>query len=1426
MGKNNNDEDQEQHQQINDIDSISHPNIPQQSNEFPSIDEIKEIGELEENKKKEKKIKHLGFGGKPSAEENSNIISKATFGWADKFVWHCYRNVLQIDHIWELASYDKSEYLSKKIEEAWKIEMKKPKPKYLRAAFRAFGGYFILSWLFYAIYAASQFVGPEIISRMVKFVTASINNIDTGEDPNMGYYYSLILFCSSMIGSFCLYQSNMISARTGDRLRSIIVLDVYKKSLNLSNSARANSSPGEIVNLMSNDAQRMVEVFQLVNNGVFALPQIIVCIALLYRAIGWPTFVGLGLMILSVPLNGLSAKKLTEIRRKLVDYTDARVKTTNEILQAIKIIKLYAWEDSFARKVIQRRDAEIKLLFQFSRYRAVLIVVVAALPTAVSVLVFSSYYGYHKRLNAAEIFSALSYLNILRLPLGFLPIIIALAVQMQVAADRVTKFLMLPEMKPVHETQDPSKPNGIYIKNATLSWNIEKKDENFVLKNIDLEATGKSLTMVVGSVGSGKSSLLQATLGEMDVIDGDVSIKGSIAYVPQQAWIINATLKDNILFGKPYDEEKYRKILDVCALERDIELFPQGDQIEIGERGVNLSGGQKQRVSIARAVYSDADIFILDDPLSAVDAHVGKHLFHKCFKGILKNKTVILAANQLNYLPFATDAIVLKNGEISERGNYQQLVSSQKEFSHLLKAYGVDEIKDHDLEIDVPDDEEEIVIEEKIKSTKTNTISKASGSLTSQEEREEGAVAFWVYWKYITVGGGVLFLVTFIFFLLETGSRTFVDWWLSHWQTVSTKRAIDPTVNELSDTQFLGIYIGIGITSIIISCFRNFLFFDYTVRASRALHHQLFNALLRAPMWFFDITPLGRIINRFTRDLDGIDNLIATAMAQFIVFITSVMATLILISIITPFLLIPLGPICIIFYILQFFYRYTSRELQRLESISRSPIFSHFSETLGGVVSIRAYKKQYENILTNHARLDNNNKCYLTLQAMNQWLGLRLDFLANLVTFFACIFITIDRGTLSAANVGLSLSYALTLTGNLNRATLQMSDTETKMNSVERICHYIKGPVESLQITDIRPPPNWPEQGSIKFEDFYMSYREGLDPVLKGISIEIHAKEKIGIVGRTGSGKSSTLVGLFRLVEPNQGRILIDGLDISTIGLKDLRRNLSIIPQDPVLFSGTLRENLDPFREHDDGTLWSLLEDIQLNTAVQSLEGGLDCKVSENGDNWSVGQRQLICLGRALLRKPKILVLDEATASVDGNTDSLIQKCVKEKFNDCTILTIAHRLNTIMDSDRIMVLDAGRVSEFDTPWNLLQDPNGLLTWLVEETGPQNSIYLRNLAQAKKDGLDIFSITPPHQKQHLNDSNGDIDNINSPSQNINNNSNSIENIDNNINNVDSGDNNEYTNDNSFSTGSFDNNPANLYGDPNNYSAFTPNSEQDD
>ncbi|EGG24152.1 ABC transporter C family protein [Cavenderia fasciculata] len=1294
----------------------------------------------------EKKV--IGFGGKKNPFDTASLFSLATFAWIETFAWHCFKNILEQSHLYDLAECDKSTQVGKKIKVEWEKELLKKEEEtkqYWKASMRAYGPYYCLGLTFYAVYCASQFVGPQLLSRIIKWVFEIQYVPDTTVDPNMGYYYALAMFGSAMVGSFCNYQSNLISARVGNWMRSGMVLDIYTKSLKLDTAARRKTSTGEVVNLMSNDAQRVAEVFLMFNNGIFAPLQIIVCIVLMYQEIGWPTFVGLGVMLAVAPLNAIVAKSLLKLRFQMIKNSDKRLRLINEILQFIKIIKLYAWEVPFAAKVTNSRNLEVKALAKFSYIRACLIFIVSAVPTIVSILVFTTVFKADTGVSADKVFSALAYLNILRMPLSFLPLIIAMLAQVKVATDRIAAFLLLSERKPVEEINDPNTADGIYVENANFNWD-STKDDSFKLNNINFVCTGPTLTMVVGSVGSGKSSLCQSVLGDMDLVEGRLRTKGRIAYVPQQAWIVNASLRANILYGKAFDQDRYEAVIEACALKRDLEMFPQGDFVEIGERGINLSGGQKQRVSIARAVYNNADIYILDDPLSAVDAHVGKHIFQKCISGFLSDKTVILVANQLNYLPFANNVLVMNKNTISEHGTYQEIMESRGDFSQVLSNYGMGQdstpvdtsSETSSLEVTgagaIPKEKTVVVkLDEaggnttpKPKFVAATPVTGEKGKLIQREERETGSVSMAVYGSYFKTGGILLFLWIVLIFALENGSGAMLNWWLSDWSNAMQFQ--NGGDYNLTSDQYLFIYIGIGIGSVIASGLRNIFFFSYTVRAARRIHEKLFAAILRCPMWFFDTTPMGRIINRFTRDQDVIDNLIAPSIGQYMGLFMQIIASLIIISIITPYLLIPLAPIIVIYYLLQTYYRYSSRELQRLVSISRSPIFSHFTESLVGASTIRAYGREQESVLTNQRLLDDNNKSYMMLQTMNNWLGLRLDFLGNLIVFFSVVFVTLARDTITIASIGLSISYALSITASLNRATLQGADLETKMNSVERINFYIDGPEEAAQvIQNSRPPANWPPEGGIVLDNVVMRYREGLDPVLKSISCTIAPKEKIGIVGRTGSGKSSLVLALFRLVELSEGSISIDGDNIAKFGLTDLRKNLAILPQDACLFAGTLRMNLDPFGESDDDLLWRVLEDIQLNEKVKELEGGLDSLVTDNGDNWSVGQRQLICLGRALLRRPKILVLDEATASVDSHSDSLIQTTIKEKFNDCTIITIAHRLNTIIDYDRIMVMDAGVIAEFDTPDKLLQNQTGLFSWLIDETGQQNSQLLRKLA---------------------------------------------------------------------------------------------------
>eukprot|EP01133_Synstelium_polycarpum_P004376 gene4376-5119_t len=1238
--------------------------------------------------------KPIGFSGRSSPEESANILSSLTFNWLNRFK----------------PRWDK-EYLKNS-----------SKPSYLKAAIFTFAPYFMSSWLYYGVYVASQFVGPQLLGSIVKFIIES-RDISNGTvvapdsyDPNLGYYYALAIFGASMIGSFALYQSNLIALRVGANISTVMVCDIYRKALTLSNESRSKSTVGEIINMMSNDAMRVIELLKEVNNAVFTPVQVTVCIYFLYQTLGWPTFAGLGIMLLMIPINVVATNKFTTVRRAMITFSDTRLRLINDILGAIRTVKLYAWEEPFKERVEQCRAKEISKLYTFNFLRAGLMVIVNSMPTLVSVLVFSMYYMYYKRLESDKMFASLAYFNILRVPLGTLAFILSLVVQLNVSVKRITNFLLLPETPEVDQPSDPATPTGIYIQDAKFSWTDHVDTKSFTLDDLSITCTGPSLTMVIGSVGSGKSSLCQAMLGEMTLHSGSFTSLGRVSYVAQQAWLINASMRENIVFGAQFDSARYSSVLTACALDRDISLFPHGDLVQVGEKGITMSGGQRQRISMARALYHEADIYILDDPLSAVDSHVSKHLFNHVFLHFLREKTVILATNQLNYLPHASHIVVMKDGQIVERGTHETLsLAAGSVYFSMVESQCIEE-EDSDDSINSVD------------TTNTSDCSDTPPELpqakdapkVQEEEKEKGAVSATVFMEYFRAwGGGIPFFISLLLlFVADVGSRAVVDWWMSRWSS-------DGEANMLKG---LWIYMGIGLGSVAVTAARNFIFFGLSVRASAAIHRRLFSSIIRAPMSFFDKTPIGRIINRFTRDQDIIDANIPQSISQCTVYLLTVISSLTIVTIVTPVLLYALVPIIIIFYALQTMYRRTSRELQRLFSTTKSPIFEHFTESINGVATLRAFNQQSRYIQENYRRVDNNNKIFLTLQAANQWLGLRLDILGNIVILLAIIFISRARDTIDVAYVGLSISYALSITSTLNKATIQMTDMENKMNSVERVRHYIHCPVETTAL--FPAPRSWPSNGTIDITDLVMSYKPNLAPVLNGLTASIGAGEKIGIVGRTGAGKSSIVAALFRLVESSHGSIVIDGVDTSMIDLAHLRRNLSIIPQDPVLFSGTLRSNLDPFNETSDTDLWQVLRDIQLTSTVSQLDGGLDSVVTDNGSNWSMGQKQLISLGRALLRRPKILILDEATASVDPQTDALIQRTITNNFSKATILTIAHRLNTIMHSDRIMVLDAGRITEFDTPKNLLTNPGGLFTWLVDETGVQNSSLLRRMVDQK------------------------------------------------------------------------------------------------
>ncbi|XP_067674526.1 multidrug resistance-associated protein 1-like [Haliotis asinina] len=1342
------------------------------------------------------------MGNVLSPETRASFPSRVTFNWINSLLFKGYRKSLEEEDLFELHPRDKSEKVLPEFWKAWmkevrKAQMKNQKkarnavstlhhnlmqdraahasektpllkathtsnsdvyfkdkdkdkpqlvqPSLFKVLVKTYGFTLFISHVWKAVYDLLSFVNPLLTNALIAFIDNRAN-----EQEWKGYVYACSFFLVAVTQSCFYHQHFHISMTLGMRIKSAVISAVYKKALTISSDARKESTVGEIVNLMSVDCQRLQDVTGYLY-VIWSSPLLIaIALYMLWGLLGPSVMAGLGVMILLFPINGIMAGKLRKYQLQQMKLKDARIKLMSEVLNGIKVLKLYAWELSFQEKVLAIRRQELALLKKVAYFNAVMSFFWTCAPYLVTLATFAAYIlsSTDNVLDAQKAFVSLSLFNILRMPINALPMIIPYYIQGWVSVTRVSKFLRAKDLDDANVQQDPHSDAAIKIERGNFTW--DKELPKPTLRKIDLQIPEGKLVAVVGQVGAGKSSLISAMLGEMEKLTGNVTVKSSLAYVPQEAWIQNATLRDNITFGQHHSEKKYEQVIEACALTSDLEILPGKDMTEIGEKGINLSGGQKQRVSLARAVYSDADIYLLDDPLSAVDSHVGKHIFQEVVsqKGILRHKTRVLVTHGVHWLPMTDMIVVLVDGEITEMGTYDELLSHDGAFAQFLKTYLTQE-DDTDQEDDPEIQEMKSKILQRVESVtsdgvtsgdevtrksklkrETSVVADASKKLTApdkpadsgekliqEEKAETGRVKFSVFMDYAKAIGGITTFFIFLIFAMYQAATMASNIWISMWTDdalLKNMSLVNTSDYQNRNTMYLGVYGAFGCVQAVVILFYSVLASVRMVQAAGNIHAKMLYNILRSPMSFFDTTPIGRIVNRFSRDVETVDNNLPGVLRMWINCVFSVMGTLIVISYSTPIFLSVIVPLGILYYLVQRFYIATSRQLKRLESTTRSPIYSHFGETITGAPSIRAYKVTDRFITESTQRVDKNLTFYFAGLASNRWLGFRLEFLGNTIVLFAALFSVITTD-LPSGIVGLSVSYALQITQALNWLVRMTSDLETNIVSVERMKEYSETPTEAEWIDPYRKPPRlWPDEGKVTFENYMTRYRPELDLVLKGISCNISGGEKIGIVGRTGAGKSSLTVALFRLIEAAGGRIVVDGRAIDDMGLHDLRSKLTILPQDPVIFSGTLRMNLDPFDSHIDEDLWQALEHAHLKTFVSELPSQLEYECGEGGQNLSVGQRQLVCLARTLLRKTKILVLDEATAAVDMETDDLIQNTIKTEFRDSTVITIAHRLNTIMDYDRILVLDQGLIKEFDSPATLLADKHSVFYGMAKD----------------------------------------------------------------------------------------------------------------
>lgn len=1236
-----------------------------------------------------------------AATTTRSLLGLVTFAFATPLVKLGYARPLESEDLFFLKPADQAANAHRHFLGHWGGSPERG--ALMRSAIRAYGPQYVATALFRAGRATCQ------ILLAVYCLPALLDFLEADDSSGSDGAVIVALFFGVSLGQIvCHHMYFYHAVCMAIRLRDAFLSVVVDKTLRM--SVVGSGGVGLLFNLVSNDCTRLLEFALYSFNLHMAALECVVILALLVAQLGLSALPGVSIIFLFAPLQGVIGRRVARQRARVIRKTDGRVRLLSEVLNAIHLVKLCCWEALWARNVAAARKDELAELGALFTYKNINQVAGLWSPMFATTASFSMYILLADdvdSISSARVFSALALFSMLRVPLSVFPAGVKVVAESLVTLERLSEVLERPEVS-ASAQREPRLAGApiLELRGASFAW---QSDGQGALHGVDLEVAAGELVAVAGLVGAGKSSLLQAILGEMPPRGKATQhvLRGTVGYVAQEAWIENATFRDNILFGAPFDPAWYRDVCAACQLDSDIALLPAGDDTEIGERGVNLSGGQKARLSLARCLYARPDLILLDDPLAAVDASVGSALFHQCIRACMaaRGAAVVLVTHQLQFLPVCDRILVMDDGRIVDTGSYEALTSDGTRsavFQRLVDA-SMAAMSSAAAQFeaargasgDAPDKPPAAVAEAKAASA-------GEASLTTAEERSIGQVDAGVYSKYAKLVGGwwIVGAVLASYAILQ-GQRVGIDFLLSRWVE-------DPEM--LSRSDFLMIYGLLTASYGVFAFVRGVVFYRLAIRASTKLHRDAFRAVLASPISFFETTPTGRLLNRFSSDIDQVDDGLPDTAHNTFFFVSSVGGGFVLILVVFPQFALALVPLAMLFLRVQNWYRWSSRELKRLEGTTRSPVFAHLSATLQGLPTIRATQRQAAFATKSQDLLDGNHRALYSLWAANRWLGMRLDFLCICslsVVVGMCILFPI-----SASLAGLLIVYTLTLTSQLQWALRQAVELETKMTSVERLAYFdTLDPEEPAGRALRQPPRGWPSEGAVEFRGVALRYRVGLPLVLRDVSFALRPGERVGVVGRTGAGKSSLLVAMFRLAELAGGSILIDGVDVGKIRLEELRRAVAIIPQTPTLLSGTIRSNLVGELDRTDGEVWAALRHVALEGYVAGLALGLSHPVEAGGASLSVGQRQLLCIARALLRRPKVLFLDEATSAVDSETDAAIGRAVRG-FK-ATVVTIAHRLQTIADSDRVIVMEKGRVAEIGAPTVLLEQKDSLFRGLVD-----------------------------------------------------------------------------------------------------------------
>lgn len=1271
----------------------------------------------------------------PAYYDDSNLFAKLTYSYVSPILTQGVKSTLRTGNVPKPPQELRTQNIFNEFNTAWEPKIEKyvksvaenPETAVFPSLVSTFFyihrfDYFIIT-LLEVFSTVAPFVQPLLLKQLILFVVRYNNGL-----APLSQGISIVIAAGSMMLLRTVIESReaLLVNNLTLRIETALSQAVHEKALRLSLSAVSETSVGELVNILSNSVSQMTSVIQFLHMAWSIPLQITVCWLTMYSMIGSAMFVGMAALLLVIPFTAFISKLKMGLFIAIQGICESRYTLINNLLSNIKSVKLYGWESTYYGKVEKiRNDEELAIVRKMSFLSAIETILLQTCNNLAATASFAFIVlVQHIPLSAANAIPALNLFGRLLQPFIFVPYIVQFTIQAWVALKKINGFLALTEVEKFNghnHVSDSSESTPVNV-HGTFFW--DKKLEKSALKNISYTANKGDTVCIIGKVGTGKTATLLATLGELFAQNGSASLTGSVAYSAQEPWILNATVKDNILFGSREDPVFYNLVLEACALTRDLELLADGDQTEVGEKGISLSGGQKARIAIARTVYSRADVQIYDDPLSAVDEHVQANLIKHVFGpgGLLATKTVIVATNTVNLLRHSSSIHLIEDKTFVESGEFSELMKKGGKIKKLVDEFRTqaDESVEKDIKVlEVSDKSLDTDASKSLSLRRASSISHFSiltipnddtrRTRVEDEVKEAGAPnTVQLYKQYFVAIGyfnvGLYFALSVVASALTIAST----YWVAKWGSDEI---------HLGDLQLVGGYFLIGFASALFQVFGSLAFSTVgAVRASRLLHERMLKAVLRAPMSFFESTPLGRLTARFSQDFETVDWSLNFILTQLSSAVVTSLSTLTLIVVSSPVTLLVIIPAIYLYRLTQQYYLITSREVRRLSAATMSPVLSHFQETLNGLTTVRAFGKSRFFYTKSTAHIDARSKMDFLATSLQQWLTLRLTtigvaiFLSSGLSLVA----TLHWTPLSAGVVGLVMSYASTISSYLSDVVKAAIHAEQESVVLERIFEFCEIEPEA-PLKGKEPAAHWPNEGKITFSDYSTKYRDNLDPVLKEISFTINPREKVGVVGRTGAGKSSLTMALFRVIEASGGSISIDGEEISKIGLEDLRSRLSIIPQEAQMFEGTIRTNLDPAGKFSDEELLQVLEHSSLKKFVEENEG-LDTKVNDGGSNLSLGQKQLLCLGRALLTPSSVLVLDEATAAVDYETDKLIQETIRREFKDRTILTIAHRLNTVMDSDRIMVLDAGKVVEFDAPEQLLKNKDSFFYKLVNAKG--------------------------------------------------------------------------------------------------------------